>query len=352
MKGESARILSVALPPVVFLAAAASWLVAECRAAEGAARVELECDDQQGQMQVLIDGKEALVYQYGKDCDVAHYYPVRSPSGKLLTVQQTDPYPHHRSFWFADTIQLAGQPKVSFYMAFTSRVDRKDPKSPLRDQIRHVKFLAREVTPAGATVKAQLVWVSDQGMRPMLDETRQMRIVPLADGEYFLDCEFKVTAAYGDVKFASDQTHYAWPYIRIHPQFAVERTAVAKGTGVKGADKSVLQAGTGKITNSAGQVNGKATCMQVARWVDYSGTVEGVTEGLAMFADPNQPPPKFFTRDYGTFGPRRPDDQSGKPFDLKKGQSLQTRVGVLVHRGDVLSGKVADRYEAYRDGKL
>jgi hypothetical protein len=37
---------------------------------------------------------------------------------------------------------------------------------------------------------------------------------------------------------------------------------------------------------------------------------------------------------------------------LKKGQSLEMRVGVLVHQGDVLSGKVAERYEAYRDGKL
>jgi len=352
MNERSIRVFAVALRSAVVLAAAATCLVAPCGAAEPKARVELKCDDQQGQMQVLIDGKEALVYQYGKDCDLAHYYPVRSPSGKLLTVEQTDPYPHHRSFWFADTIQLAGQPKVSFFVAIYSRVDRKDPKSPLRDQIRHVKFLAHEVTPAGAIVKAQLVWVTDQGKKPMLDETRQMRIVPLAHGEYFLDCEFKVTAGYGDVKFVSDERHYAWPYIRMHPQFAVERTTVEKGKGPKGADKNVAQPGTGKITNSEGQVNGKATCMQVARWVDYSGTVDGVTEGLAMFADPHKPPPRFFTRDYGTFGPRRPDEQSGKPFDLKKGQSLQTRVGVLVHQGDVLSGKVAERYEAYRDGKL
>lgn len=349
---KTTTVIGGMLLSVGLFAVAAGCVAAECGEAKSKARVELKCDDPQGQMQVLIDGKEALVYRYGEDCDVAHYYPVRSPSGKLLTVEQTDPYPHHRSFWFADTIQLAGQPKVSFYMAFYSRVSRKDPKSPLRDQIRHVRFLARDVTPAGATVKAQLVWAGDQGKKPMLDETRQMRIVPLADGEYFLDCEFQVTAAYGDVKFASDQTHYAWPYIRIHPQFAVAQTTVAKGKGPKGGDKNVAQPGTGRITNSERKINGIATCMQVARWVDYSGTVDGVTEGLAMFADPKQPAPKFFTRDYGTFGPRRPDEQSGKPFELKKGQSLGIRVGVLVHRGDVVSGKVAERYAAYRDGKL
>ena len=42
-------------------------------------RVEFARDDAKGQMQILVDGKEALVYQCGKDLDMAHFYPVRSP---------------------------------------------------------------------------------------------------------------------------------------------------------------------------------------------------------------------------------------------------------------------------------
>jgi hypothetical protein len=58
------------------------------------------------------------------------------------------------------------------------------------------------------------------------------------------------------------------------------------------------------------------------------------------------------TRDYGCFGPRRADARSGKKFTLKKGESLRQRVGVLVHRGDVKSGRVAERYSQYIEGKL
>jgi len=38
--------------------------------------------------------------------------------------------------------------------------------------------------------------------------------------------------------------------------------------------------------------------------------VEGVTEGLAVFLAADCAPPPL-VRDYGTFGPRRPDAQSG-----------------------------------------
>jgi len=302
-------------------------------ASEVGSRVELKCDDAQGQMQVLIDGREALVYQYGNQYALPHYWPVRSPSGKSLTVQQTSPYPHHRSFWFADTIRMGDGPKTSFYSGFYSRADKNDPKSPFATRIQHVKFLARETTPQGACVKAQLLWVAQGGTKPMLDEVRAMRIVPLGEGEYFLDCTFTVTAAYGDVTFVSDAVHYAWPYVRMDPQFSVKD-------------------GKGRITNSEGQIDEKGAQQRAARWVDYSGEVDAVTEGLTIFADPKQPPPKFFIRNYGTFGPRRPDEQSGQPFVLPKGQSLSQHVGILVHKGDVTTGHVADRYRLFAEGKL
>jgi hypothetical protein len=68
--------------------------------------IEFQPDEARGQMQIQIGGKEALVYCYGTNVDLPHFYPVRSPSGKSMTVLQTEPFPHHRSFWFADTVQL------------------------------------------------------------------------------------------------------------------------------------------------------------------------------------------------------------------------------------------------------
>jgi hypothetical protein len=305
-------------------------------AAESTARVELKHNESQGQLQILVDGKEALVYRYGNDVDMPHYYPVRSPSGQLLTVQQTDPYPHHRSIWFADTVQCKDQRVASFYNALYSRVNPKNPKSPFRDRIRHVKFLAEDTTGAQAVVKEQLLWEADLGKTPMLDEMRELGIVPLGRGEYLLDMKFEVKAAYGDVTFRSDQTHYAWPYVRVASQISM-----AKG---------------GTMTSSEGiiskhEIDGKGMYAKCAHWVDYSNTVGGVAEGLAIFAT-DMEAPHWLTRNYGTFGPRRPDAQSGTKFTLKKGDSLRQHVGILIHSGDVSTGRVSERYRQFVAGRL
>ena len=141
------------------------------------------------------------------------------------------------------------------------------------------------------------------------------------------------TAAYGDVRFVSDAVHYAWPYLRMHPRFSVDQG--------------------GRLVNSSGAVGQAATHGKVATWCDYSNTVEGLTEGLAVFSHPdNGHPHRWLTRDYGTFGPRRVDARSGKPFTLERTRSISSRVGILVHRGDERSGRVAERYAQYCAGEL
>jgi hypothetical protein len=298
-----------------------------------APRVRFERDDDSGRLRVLIDGNEAITYCFASDLDLVHYFPVRSPSGKSMTIQHPDPYPHHRSFWFADRVRPAGGRDVSFYNALYSKVDKDDPKAPFRDRIRHVGFLpSQQGSAREGIVGTKLVWEMDLD-QPVLDEVRTMRVVPLADGEYFLDITFTVTAARGEVTFTSDWVHYAWPYLRMSPEFSVQ------------------QGGT--ITNSEGGINQAGTNGKEAVWVDYSNTVGDQTEGLAVFSHPdNAQPHKWLTRDYGCFGPRRIDSRSGETFTLKPGDSLSRRVGVLVHRGDVESGLVAKRYQAYIDGDL
>jgi hypothetical protein len=331
---ESPVVSLLLLATMVFPCSAAFAEQIENPPGTAGRRVGLERDDQAGRLRVLIDGQEALVYQYGDDQDLAHYWPVRSPSGRSMTIEHPEPYPHHRSFWFADTVRLDGRREVSFYNALYSAASRKDPKPPFRDHVRHVAFGpgAIPTRPGQALVQCTLVWEMDYD-QPVLDERRTMRIVPLGRGEYFLDVTFTVTASYGDVTFTSDAVHYAWPYVRMDPTFSVQ------------------QGGT--ITNSAGGVNQEGTNGKEAKWVDYTNTVEGETEGLAIFSHTdNDQPHQWLTRDYGCFGPRRVDARSGHPFALKKGQSLSRRVGILVHRGDVKTGKVAERYAQYVEGRL
>jgi len=302
----------------------AFWLAAAALA--GAATVSLKNDEARHRLEVAIDGRLAVAYNYGPDHFLPHFYPVNSPSGKSLTVELTKPYPHHRSFWFADKVQLEGERAVNFYAAYYEFLKGR------RDRIRHDRFPEMKAEGESARLGMRLVWEMHGG-KPVLEETRQVAIKAIGDGEWFMDIRFIVTAAFGNVHFVSDAVHYAWPYIRIHPRFSVKQG--------------------GRLVNSEGGVSQKGTHGKVARWCDYSNTVEGTTEGLAFFSHPeNEHPHRWLTRDYGCFGPRRPDARSGKRFTLVKGQSMSMRVGVLVHRGDLEGGKVAERYRLYAEGPL
>lgn len=295
--------------------------------------IELKRDDRQGQLQILIDGREAVAYQYAADLDFPHYYPVRSPSGKPLTVQYPDDrHSHHRSIWVNDIVQPPNHETISFY-AIGLKEDSKRTAKGFRDCIRHVKFLGEDVEGGKATIRTVATWLADFGQLRVLDEQRRLRVVPLGRGEYLLDLQFELQATYGDVRIVSEWNHYAWPYVRMHAKFGV--------------------AAGGTITNSAGGINEQGTHEKRALWVDCSNCVEGVTEGLAVFpvADPVSPP-LWLVRDYGTFGPRRPDAQSGVPFVLKKGESLKQHVGILVHSGDATTGRVAERHQQFIAGKL
>ena len=108
----------------------------------------------------------------------------------------------------------------------------------------------------------------------------------------------------------------------------------------------------GTITSDTGAVGEKATDMQTAKWIDYSNTVQGVTEGLAVFQWPDGQDHIWLTREYGCFGPRRPEDQNGLPFTLYKGDSISQRVGIYVHQGDVKTAHVERIYEEFISGKF
>jgi hypothetical protein len=299
-----------------------------------APRIELRRDDAAGRLDVLADGRLALSYQYAETLDLPHYWPLNSPSGKSMLVRQTEPYPHHRSFWFADTVRLEGGREVSTYNAYYS--GQKESENtylpPFRDHIRHLKFARLETKVDRAWIETEIVWEMD-GNRPLLAENRQMAFYILPNGQYFLDLTFTLTAAFGDVVFVSDDVHYAWPYLRLETRWSGE--------------------GGGAVTADTGAAGQEATNMKVAKWIDYSNTVEGETAGLAVFQRPDGRDHRWLTREYGCFGPRRPDDRSGKSFTLKKGGSITQRVGVLVHTGDVKSGRVAERYQQYiEDGRV
>jgi hypothetical protein len=297
-----------------------------------AARIELRRDEAAGRLTVVIDGREAVVYRYAPTLDLPHYWPLNSPGGKSMLVGKTEPYPHHRSFWIADTVRLNGGREVSVYNGLYSGVKsgEKDFGPPFRDRVRHLKFTRLDAKDDRAEIGAELLWEMDKSV-PVLKEARRLRVEALGAGEYFLDLDFALTAAFGDVEFVSDEVHYAWPFLRLEPRWSGDHG--------------------GRLISDSGATGEEATNLKPARWIDYSNTVEGETAGIAVFQWPDGREHRWLTRKYGCFGPRRPDDRSGKPFTLKKGESISQRVGVLVHKGDAKNGQVANRYRLFIENK-
>jgi len=113
------------------------------------------------------------------------------------------------------------------------------------------------------------------------------------------------------------------------------------------------------MLNSEGAVGEPAIWGKRARWVDYSGTVEGERLGLAIFDNPLNPkyPTYWHARGYGLFavnpfGER--DFYNDKTRDgsltIPPGQTLTLRYRVLIHHGDAAEARVTESYERYVQG--
>jgi len=229
-------------------------------------------------------------------------------------------------------VRLNGGREVSVYNGLYTgkKMDDGSYEPPFRDHVRHVKFTRLDAKDDRAEINAELIWEMDESV-PVLKEARRLRVEALGAGEYLLDLDFALTAAFGDIEFVSDEVHYAWPFLRLEPRWSGD--------------------GGGTLISDLGAVGEEATNLKRALWLDYSNTVEGETAGIALFQWPDGQDHRWLTRKYGCFGPRRPDDRSGKPFLLRKGESISQRVGVLVHVGDTKGGRVADRYRLYIEEK-
>ena len=78
-----------------------------------------------------------------------------------MLVRKTEPYSHHRSFWFADTVRPeAGERDLSFYNALYSgtRTEAGDYVAPFRDRIRLVSFPTVEATDTGPRSSPNSSW--------------------------------------------------------------------------------------------------------------------------------------------------------------------------------------------------
>lgn len=271
------------------------------------------------------------------------FYPVHSPSGTPLTrawpmekgaKNQSTDHPWQKSAWFVHGDVVAEGVTLKTPRKGIAGTDFWAEGLNNCGKIVCTKVEIKKKDPKHITVVTTNEWQTPEGVK-ILDETRVIHLLQV-DGAWLIVCESDLAATTYSIVF--DDTKEGSFGIRINDQI----------TG---------KSGKGKIVNADGLVGEKACWGRPSAWCDYSGPIDDKVAGLAILTDPkNAHPSCWHVRDYGLmaanpFGRTR----SGFPamkgrtdvVRLEKGQRLPLRFGIVLHDGDVTSGKVAEVYNRF-----
>jgi len=306
--------------------------------------VTIEVDKEQ----IEFRSGPALVTRYHIGPKVAkpYFWPVHNPDGIPLTRgwpmqdampgEETD-HIHHKSLWFChgDVIpegieiksKIKGIEGVDFWsetkghgLIVCTKVDMPENKDNI------------------GKVTTWNEWRTAEGDK-VLDEKRVLRLLDLGEA-YLLIFDIDLHASVAPLTFGD--TKEGSLGVRVRSDLSAER-------------------GKGEITNAEGKTGQRGCWGQLSAWCDYSGPIGDKIAGIAILAHPdNAIGTCWHSKGYGLmaanpFG----REKAGFPAmignkeraHLAKGDHLKFRYGILLHQGDVASGKVAETYKKFVDLK-
>ncbi len=261
---------------------------------------------------VTIDGKLFTCYKFAASQKYPYFWPVNGPlSGKSITTETSEPYPHHHSLFFG--------------------CDRVNGGNYWQDVNARGQILSQGpkiVTASGERiVLADMCFWKQPGKDPVIQDTRDITISAPSETPRIIDFKITMTPLV-DVEIL--KTNHSLFSARVVPEL------------------SVTSGGT--LINAQGNTSEKGTFGVASPWCDYSGTRDGLTEGLAILQNPGNRwfPSKWFTRDYGFFSPTPMYWLEGDKLNLTKGEKLTLEYRVIVHAGDAKTADVAGLFEKYK----
>ncbi len=268
------------------------------------------------QVDVSVNGVLFTSYTFSSDQKYPYFWPVMGPaSGKPVTTETSEPYPHHHSLFFGCDRVNGG----NYWQEGNERgqILSQGPKIV-------------EAAGAQVIIKDECLW-KQPGQEPVLRDTRTITVSAPNPGTRLIDFE-----------------------IVLHPlvYVKIEKTNHSLFSARMAPELSVTSGGT--LINAEGATAEKGTFGVASPWCDYYGTREGVTEGLAIFQHPLNPwyPAKWFTRDYGFFSPTPMFWPQGDFTALPAHEPVALAYRVVVHAGDVKAAGIADLFGAYRAAAL
>ena len=264
---------------------------------------------------VKIHGEEFTVLHYGPALPKPYFWPVRGLGGAILT-RPIEPgqkeHPHHRGIWLAvDEVN-----DIQFWAE----------KSPIRTREIHAK------SGNPGTIEMRNEWLAADGSPTLLENTK-VSIYPSRLVIY----DISIAPPEGSTAIFNDTKEGFF--------------------GVRIAQSMREQEG-GHVVNSEGKKTTAECWGQPAKWVDYTGIVDGQSYGVTLMDHPaNFRPSRYHVRDYGLFsispfgeGAYQNNAELAKPLILNSERpTLRMRYGLYVHQGDASLGKVSDAYDAFVD---
>jgi len=252
---------------------------------------------QEDGVHVSVGGRIFTAYLTRETQKYPYFFPVNGPaSGKSVTTESSEPYPHHHSLFFGCDYVNGGnywQEGLDRGQIISRKIEIVEPKG---EQVVFTNVCE---------------WRRPGAPSPFRDERKITISAPSPDIR-LIDFEINLTALI-DVHIA--KTNHSLFSARMIPELSAQ------------------QGGT--LVNAHGDLAEKGTFGKKAPWCDYWGTRDGIVEGLAIFDHPKNKwyPSKWFTRDYGFFSPTPMYwlDETG--LRIAPEERLRLRYRVVVHRG-------------------
>ncbi len=284
---------------------------------------------------IAIAGKPLTVYRFTNPKPAGHqlrrpyFWPVYGPDQTPMT----RPYPLTDEP-IPDNVAKDHPHHTSIYVAHgnVNGVDNWSI-SGKAGWIVHREFEKVESGPVVGWFRERLDWTT-RDKKPVMAETRTVRIWNLPPDHRMLDMDLAFEAKYGEVEFG-DTKEGGLCATRMRPEFRHDGKGGAKG----------------RLVNDQGQTGGDAWGKKAA-WVDANGPVDGKRLGYAIFDHPEnlRHPTTWHARTYGLltanpFGLSHfTRGKENGDYTLGEGKTLRQRYRIYFHRGDEKAANVAERW--------
>ena len=277
-----------------------------------AADQQIEAKLEKNKIAVTVDGKLFTCYKFATSQKYPYFWPVNGPaSGKSITTETSQPYPHHHSLFF-------GCDRVNGGNYWQESNERGQIVS------RGPKLL--EASGDRVIFVDECFW-QQPGKEPIIRDMRKVVITAPNEEVRFIDFEISLEPLTDILILKSNHALFS---ARLVPELSV------KSGGV--------------LINAEGKTSEKSTWGVASPWCDYFGTRGGVTEGIAILQHPRNRwfPAKWFTRDYGFFSPTPMNWLKDDRLKLTKGETLTLRYRVVVHAGNARSADIEGIFKRYK----